>query len=57
MQAKKLIHTKVSDRQQLSRLQQLRLRELNRGYQQQLRYLRHVVKAAREKRNLSTNAS
>jgi hypothetical protein len=58
MQTKKLIlNAKASDRQQLSRLQELRLRELNRGYQQQLRYLRHVVKAAREKRNLSTNAS
>jgi hypothetical protein len=47
--------TKISDRQQISHLQELRLHELNRGYQQQLQRLRHIVKAAREKRNLSIN--
>ena len=57
MQARKLMYkAHISQHQQVSHLKELRLRELNRGYQQQLRRLRHVVKAAREKRNLSTSA-
>jgi hypothetical protein len=57
MHARKLIHkANLSEPQQVSRLQELRIGELNKAYQQQLRLLRRIVKVAREKRNLSTNA-
>jgi hypothetical protein len=56
MQAKKLSHkVNISERQQVLRLQALRISELNRSYQQQLRHLRHVVRVIQKKQNLSSN--